>query len=71
MASEQHGLHPDRVDADHALGVDFDAEALELSPGPHSGALSLADETVQLRNVVAAQREPLARRPSTVFQDSS
>jgi hypothetical protein len=45
-ASEQHWHHPTRVDADHAVIIDFDANAVELPSGPPSSALSLADETV-------------------------
>ena len=52
-SSEQHWHHPTRVDADHAVIIDFDAHALELPLGPPSSALSLADEPVQLGNVVS------------------
>jgi hypothetical protein len=46
------------VDVDDALAIDFDGEAGELSPGSQSSALSLAEEAVQLGDVVRAQREP-------------
>jgi hypothetical protein len=35
------------MDYDDALSGDFDAHALEISPGPQSSALSLAKETVR------------------------
>jgi hypothetical protein len=40
------------VGTGHAVDIDCDADAFELSPGPRSGALSLADEAVQFGNVV-------------------
>jgi hypothetical protein len=59
------------VGTDHALDIDCDADAFELSPGPRSGALSLADEAVQPGNVVPVQREPRLARLSSVLQDWS
>jgi hypothetical protein len=40
------------VDADPAAAVEFDANAVEFSLSPQSGALSLGEEPVQLGNVV-------------------
>jgi hypothetical protein len=51
------------------VGIDHDADAFELSPGPRSGALSLADEAVQLGKVVPVQRESRRARLSSVLQD--
>jgi hypothetical protein len=52
--SEQHRGHPNGMDYDDALSGDFDAHALEISPGPQSSALSLAKEAVQLGEMVSA-----------------
>jgi len=59
------------VDGDDTVGIDFDVDAVELSLGPERNALSLAEEAVQLGDMVPEQREPGRARPLPVLRQSS